>query len=123
MFPLIRGLIAVAIMGGFFIAVFSGVALPKDNGQWEKVPPQIREWFRGLKNDQGVPCCSEADGHQLGDDDWKIDDSGRFLVRLDGRWFQVPQDKVLNIPNRIGVAILWISTDGHIYCFLPASLS
>ena len=123
MFPLIRGLIAVAIMGGFFIAVFSGVALPKDNGQWEKVPQDIREWFKGLKNNAGVPCCDFSDGHQIDSSDWWIDDRGRFVVRFGGREFLIPEDKVITVPNRIGVALLFINEHGHVYCFLAGSLS
>jgi len=118
----IKLVLAAAIAGGFFMLVFRGVAVPKDNSeQWQSIDPQTRQWFRGLKNSQGVPCCSEVDGHRI--DEWRIDDFGKVLVTFGGREFEVPHDKVLfNTPNRIGVAILWISDSGHIYCFLPSAL-
>lgn len=108
-------------MCGLFLLTFWNAALPKDNGQWEHVDPAVREWFRSLRNSNGTLCCDEADGHILGDGDWKIDDFGKYQVRFDGRWFEVPPQAVLTGHNRMGGAIVWIM-NGHILCFFPGAM-
>lgn len=43
-----------------------------------------------------------------------------YVPRAGGVWELVPADAVVTEPNRVGVAILWLTTDGKIRCFLPA---
>jgi hypothetical protein len=40
-------------------------AMARDHGQWEDHSPEVREWFRSLRqpdNPQGI-CCGESDGY------------------------------------------------------------
>src|SRR6478672_4788536 len=38
-------------------------ALARDNGQYNSVSPEVREWFRAQKSPKtGSLCCNEADG-------------------------------------------------------------
>ena len=123
-FPVLRGGLAVAALtAAFFVpCAYWDVALPKDNGQWEHVSPELREWFRSVKNKNGVLCCSEADGKQLGDEEWRITATGRFEIRFEDRWFLVPDDAVItNQQNKLGGALVWIN-NGRITCFFPGAL-
>lgn len=83
-------LAVAALAAAFFVPVgYWDIALPKDNG------------------------------HQLNDKDWQLDDVGRFQVRLDGKWFEVPSHAVLSAPGQAGHAVVWIG-DGKIQRFIPA---
>ncbi len=114
---------AALLMGAFFMFVFAGRVLPKDTGQWNAVPQEIRTWFKGLKNGNGTICCDESDAMPLSESEWRITDTGKFEVQVGGRWFLVPDHAVLSVPNRLGSALLFINSFGHIFCFLPGSLS
>ena len=38
-------------------------ALARDNGQYNSVAPEVRQWFRAQKSPKtGGLCCNEADG-------------------------------------------------------------
>jgi hypothetical protein len=39
-------------------------ALARDNGQYEDVPENIRNWFKSVRSPQGIPCCDISDGHR-----------------------------------------------------------
>lgn len=107
-------------MGGFFIAIFSGVALPKDNGQWGNIDPETKAWFESLKDKNGIGCCDTSDGTRVEDPDWRVTDTGRYEIKIGDRWFLIPPEAVLDGNNRVGFAIVWIA-GGKIRCFLPGS--
>jgi hypothetical protein len=117
----VRGLLAVALIGGLFVLTLWDVALPKDNGQWKNVDPEIREWFRSQRNKIGSLCCDESDGFSLTEKEWRVGSFGGYEVLLDGRWYEVPPHAVLTGENKFGGAIVWV-TAGHIFCFFPGAL-
>lgn len=39
-------------------------ALAFDDGQYENVPTDVRNWFKGVIAPNGVPCCDISDGHR-----------------------------------------------------------
>jgi hypothetical protein len=44
-------------------------ALARDNGQYNNVAPEIRQWFRDQKSPKtGGLCCTEADGNEAQED-------------------------------------------------------
>jgi hypothetical protein len=44
-------------------------ALARDNGQYNNVSPEIRQWFQDQKSPKtGGLCCSEADGNEAQED-------------------------------------------------------
>lgn len=107
--------------------------------------PDMDMWFRSLSSVGRGPCCTGEDGIQVKDVDWKTDTEGcevttvgneqdnpvgHMCVRLDKRWFLVPDRAIVEMPNRLGPAIVWPvwygdSEDAHknlfIRCFLPGA--
>jgi hypothetical protein len=74
----------------------------------------------------GAWCCDVADGHLLGDDEWRMTLLG-YQVRINGRWLRVPDDALRDPaggPNPAGHAIVWYTVDVadgavRLYCFAP----
>lgn len=65
----------------------------------------LKPWFDGLASKKG-PCCSDADGTALSDVDWESRD-GHYRVRIEDQWIDVPDDAVLEGPNRAGRTMVW----------------
>lgn len=102
---------------------------------------QEHEWWecQTRPGNPQQPCCSLADGHVLGDSQWKAS-KDHYEVNLEGHWFTVPNSVVIrpsktcgkepDINNR-ATAKVWYAPnraiDGTItsvmwYCFLPGIL-
>ena len=105
------------------------LALPlfaRDRGQFASSTPEMKAWFDALKSGRG-PCCSDADGMVVSDGDWDTK-HGRYRVRLDGEWIDVPDDAVVKEPNRAGRAMVWPTPlrfegdDITIRCFIAGSM-
>src|SRR5258706_13697176 len=60
--------------------------------------PELNEWFNKLASGRGL-CCSFADGFAVSDVDWESKD-GRYRVRLENNWIDVPDDALITEPNR-----------------------
>ena len=106
------------------LLAFVSVAVAKDNGQWGQ-DPETSQWFRGLKNSNGTPCCDYADGTRLEDPgDYTQNDDGSYEVKIEGEWLHVDASRVLRGTNRVGYAIIWrMPGPPHtIWCFLPGTL-
>jgi hypothetical protein len=110
----------------FFLALaFATDVGAKDYGQYRNVDPAIRKWIEGLRDKTGQGCCETADGHPA-EYEWDIT-SNRYRVRIEGEWYFVPADAVIDEPNKLGYATVWYwwswGLDGkkthHIRCFLP----
>lgn len=84
----------------------------------------LKQWFDSLKSGKG-PCCSDADGSAVSDVDWESK-GGRYRVRIDGEWHDVPDDAVISEPNRVGRTMVW-PIRGYqglsIRCFMPGSMT
>lgn len=96
----------------------------RDRGQYASTSPELKSWFDSLRSGKG-PCCSDADGTAVSDVDWESS-SGHYKVRLDGVWFDVPDEAVLTGPNRVGRTMVWPlvgSAGTSIRCFLPGSMT
>lgn len=99
--------------------------LARDYGQYRDVDPALRQWVQSLKDKAGEGCCETADGHPA-EYEWDIS-GNRYRVRIDGEWYAVPAEAVIEGPNKLGYATVWYWTswaiDGrrvpHIRCFLP----
>lgn len=107
---------AVAIL-----MLLTTTAFAVDRGQWAQ--NSLRQWFEGLKNGNGVGCCSQSDGIRLDDVDWKLED-GRYSVRIDKQWVEVPDVALLKQQNHAGHAVVWPNyTTGAIVvlCFIPGA--
>jgi hypothetical protein len=84
----------------------------------------LKQWFDSLRSGKG-PCCSDADGYALSDVDWESG-NGRYRVRIDGEWYDVPDDAIITEPNRVGRTMVW-PIRGYqglsIRCFMPGSMT
>src|SRR5579871_4176002 len=116
-------LIALAVAG---IAVCSSAfvptpALARDDGRFAN--SQLKPWFDKLASGKGL-CCSFADGVKVENVDWDTQD-GRYRVRLNGQWIDVPPEAVVTEPNRFGPAVVWPYQDAagktQIRCFMPGA--
>ena len=87
-------------------------ALARDNGQYNSVAPEVRQWFRAQKSPKtGGLCCNEADGTY-----WTRFESTK------GEWIPVPADVVIKDPNRNGAPVAWWYFQGgklQIRCYAP----
>jgi hypothetical protein len=97
-------------------------ALARDNGQYNSVSPELRQWFRAQKSPKtGGLCCNEADGTYAEEE---IRD-GVYWTRFDltkGEWIPVPAEVVIKDPNRNGAPVAWwFFQDGklQIRCYAP----
>ena len=82
--------------------------------------PELNDWFNRLASGKGL-CCSNNDGLMVPDVDWESK-GGHYRVRLDGQWWDVPDDAVVTVPNRDGRTMVWpIKAYGEmvIRCFMP----
>ena len=88
-------------------------------------------WFNSLSSKGGGSCCSNFDG-QPPEAIVQTSDN-HYRVMLEGQWVDVPDDAVLDVPNKYGKAVVWYSKswrsrvtgqegDFYIRCFLPGEL-
>jgi len=104
------------------------------------------EWWNSLASGKGL-CCDFADGKKVEDVDWSVQNEGQscerfpsdeqnlepghFCVRLNGKWWLVPDKAVITDPNRYGPAVVWpieVHTPDKdsiigIRCFMPGAQS
>src|SRR6266511_218744 len=103
-------------------AVLAGNAMARDDGRYSGSP--LKPWFDSLKSGKG-PCCSDADGSAVSDVGWDSK-SAHYRVRIDGEWFDVPDDAVITEPNRVGRTMVWPMRGYQglsIRCFMPSSIT
>jgi hypothetical protein len=105
-------------------ALASGAGTARDRGQFANANPELKAWFESLKSGKG-PCCSDADGSAISDADWESR-GGRYRVRIEGEWVDVPAESVITEPNRVGRTMVW-PIRGYlgltIRCFMPGSMT
>jgi hypothetical protein len=71
-----------------------------------KLSPDQRDYVKSLKNNDGVPCCDDADGVEAEVRDTELGATSGFDVRINGQW--LPADKSALIqPNKLGVNRVW----------------
>ena len=88
--------------------------------------PALDGWYQSLTSGKG-PCCDGpgVDAMHLSDVDWESKD-GRYRVRIEGLWIDVPEEAVVSGPNRDGRTLVWPMKylDGsiHVRCFMPGAM-
>ena len=106
----------------FAALLIAAPAFARDDGRYADAP--LKPWFDSLKSGKG-PCCSDADGAALSDTDW-ISRNGHYRVRIEGQWWDVPDEAVITEPNRAGRTMVWPvkgASGISIRCFLPGSMT
>jgi hypothetical protein len=97
----------------------------RDDGRYRDVDPEIKAWIKGLKTPLSgwYGCCEISDGYPP-EATWDMGD-GKYRVKIDGQWIDVPDEAVIREPNRLGYAVVWFSkpspssTEIFVKCFLP----
>ena len=113
----------VAVVAMLSVPLQSSVSA-RDRGQFANTSPELKAWFDSLRSGKG-PCCSDADGSAVSDVDWESS-GGHYRVRIDGAWFDVPDEAVITVPNRVGRTMVWpiqSSSGTLIRCFMPGSMT
>lgn len=111
---------------GRWVLVFSlvcGAVFAHDIEHYPDTPKWMLDWYRTLTNQKGGNCCSMADALAITTDDWEIGGIG-YRVRVEGVWFDVPPEAIVNGPNKAGTAVVWpVTSQGItlIRCFLPGA--
>lgn len=107
------------------LLALSASAAAFDRGQYEGVDPKTRAWFKSVIAPSGVPCCDEADGHQV---QWETTKDG-YRAFIEGVWRPVPPEAVvIRNDNPTGNAVVWwvirdeSRDDIFIRCFVPGAL-
>jgi hypothetical protein len=121
--PVIR-LISIAII---FLASCHAAAAA-DHGQLGPTSPEIRAWANTLTNKLKEGCCSTADGWKPQEVEYDMK-GNKYRVKIDGEWYDVPSDAVVDVPNRFGFAVVWyyqtwlngIKPSVSIRCFIPGA--
>ena len=95
------------------------------------VDPDLHEWFEQQTSHGGhLPCCSEADGHVLSEEEWRLS-GGTYQVFIEDKWRDVPQEAMVDPghgPNRLAKPIVWYRKNSHsggepvIDCFMPGTM-
>lgn len=110
-----------------FMVVVTAV-MARDSGQWAQADPGQRQFYDGLRNSNGMQCCSNSDGF---DAQWEVR-SDKYFVYIEGEWREVPPKALLDTRNKYGVAKVWYTkrwsgkdgkelTFAEITCFLRGS--
>lgn len=121
----LRGFAAVLLAVG--LSIVATKALARDDGRYAN--SALKPWFDSLRSGKG-PCCSDADGSALSDTDWETKD-GHYRVRIEGEWWDVPDEAVITEPNRAGRTMVWpvyyralgAKLRVDIRCFMPGSMT
>lgn len=98
----VAALALAACLDGHALAPYLAAARDLD-GRYANSP--LKGWFESLHSRKG-PCCSDADGTALSDVDWETKD-GHYRVRIEGLWWDVPDEAVIREPNRAGRTMVW----------------
>jgi hypothetical protein len=100
----------------------------EDRGQLGPVAPEVKAWASTLVNKLRQDCCSSADGWKPEEIEYDIAGS-KYRVRIEGEWYEVPDDAVIEVPNRFGFPVVWyyrtwdngIRASVKIRCFIPGA--
>ena len=121
------GLVGLCMV--LFLPRPSWAAWDRVAGEWE--PYRLNEsqmnWFRSVRNKQGVRCCDISDGHPT---EMQRREDGIYIpdpLHKDGPWLLVPKEAmIVQGTNPVGVATVWYVIQNtqddryiHIRCFVP----
>ena len=106
----------------------------RDLGQWEGVDPLTRQWFNALTRPDypHLPCCGLADAYWA--DSYEVKGDQYVAIITDtrddaplgrphienGKRVAVPNAKIKwDRGNPTGHGIIFLSSGGEVYCYLP----
>ena len=113
--------VTLALILLHFLVWSPAAALAFDSEKWG-ADAATRQWFKSLRNGNGLSCCDYVDGVRIDDPDWRELTDGGAEVFAKGTWHVIPPEKVLKGTNRVGYPILWWPEHWpEPSCFLPGA--
>lgn len=135
-------LLALTPIAAAFLAMiiifFAKPALPRDFGQWEATPKEVRDWVRRQMQPDypSVSCCGEADGYHS--DSVAVEGQKVFAIITDtrddgplgrphvpvGTRIEVPVHKNKDSrgdPNPTGHGFIFLNNQGDVICYIGPS--
>jgi hypothetical protein len=117
----------LVIIAAVFVVAMLGAAvyaLAHDHGR------ELGDWYKNLKSGNGLLCCNGDDFVGISDPDWESRD-GRYRVRIEGQWWDVPDEAVIKEANHDGRTLVWPVYERalggvlnvKIRCFLPGAMT
>jgi hypothetical protein len=99
-----------------------------DHGQLGPTSPDVKAWASTLENKLKEGCCSTADGWKPEEVEYDMK-GNKYRVKIDGEWYEVPPEAVVDVPNRFGFAVVWyyrswlngMKPSVSIRCFIPGA--
>lgn len=85
--------------------------------------PELNEWLKSLHSNGKTWCCDGNDTDEI--DDWETK-GNRYRVRFRGIWYDVPEEAVVDGPNKSGAPLLWMYKgymSPRVRCFMPGSMT
>lgn len=85
--------------------------------------PALNDWLKTLHSKNKAWCCNGDDTDTI--EDWDTKDN-RYRVKFRGEWFDVPEDAIVEGPNKGGDALLWMNkgySGFSVRCFMPGSMT
>ena len=118
----------IAALVLFLFFALSHPAGAADHGQLGPTSPDVKAWANTLENKLKEGCCSTADGWKPEEVEYDMK-GNKYRVKIDGEWYEVPPDAIVNVPNRFGFAVVWyyrswvngIKPSVSIRCFIPGA--
>jgi hypothetical protein len=110
------------------ILLMPTLAMARDDGQWAKQSPEIRQWFLSVMQPENPyqSCCGEADAFDVELDGDNPDGSISTIIingkgiYPDGTHVDVPRSKLqAKFGNPLDKYILFIGSGDRIYCLIP----
>jgi hypothetical protein len=110
----------------FFAVVVSAPTAARDNGQWEGSPSHVRKWYQQLMQPDNprMSCCGEADAFEA--DSFEVHGDHYVAIITDGKGI-IPNGTKFSVPNHkmkwdegnpTGHGVIFIGTQGQIYCYV-----
>lgn len=128
-----RAFIGWTVLAAAFAYLYLAMQAPgRDFGQWSQTNPGLRDWIKGLRDRDGVSCCSDADGQEVEGWSFQRPDVPAWLhpqhrgywVKVLGQWLPIPPKALLEVPNRLGYARVWLVYEGGnpiVRCFIAGA--
>src|ERR1700756_3620354 len=121
-----RGLAMKRLAVTAIVTLMTLPTLARDNGQWGGVDPAVRQWFQSLRQPDHprLSCCGEADAFEA--DNFEVENDHYVAVITDGEGV-IPNGTRIAVPNwkmkfdsgnPTGHGIIFIGTQGQIYCYV-----
>jgi hypothetical protein len=92
-----------------------------DHGQLGPTSPDVKAWAGTLENKLKEGWKPEEVEYDM--------KGNKYRVKIDGEWYEVPPDAVVDVPNRFGFAVVWyyrswlngVKPSVSIRCFIPGA--